>query len=81
MGVTAEAGEIALVATPVRWDLCMTAMSDLGVTGLLEMLGVDARHDHIKFSQQLVVSLPWTRPTRDTPATTGLMDHMSHRSH
>jgi [acyl-carrier-protein] S-malonyltransferase len=28
---------VAQVAAPVRWDLCMTAMSDLGVTGLLEM--------------------------------------------
>ena len=28
---------VAQVASPVRWDLCMTAMSDLGVTGLLEM--------------------------------------------
>jgi [acyl-carrier-protein] S-malonyltransferase len=25
------------VAAPVRWDLCMAAMADLGVTGLLEM--------------------------------------------
>ncbi len=25
------------VAAPVRWDLCMATMSDLGVTGLLEM--------------------------------------------
>lgn len=25
------------VAAPVRWDLCMTTMTDLGVTGLLEM--------------------------------------------
>jgi [acyl-carrier-protein] S-malonyltransferase len=25
------------VASPVRWDLCMAAMGDLGVTGLLEM--------------------------------------------
>lgn len=25
------------VATPVRWDLCMATMTDLGVTGLLEM--------------------------------------------
>jgi [acyl-carrier-protein] S-malonyltransferase len=25
------------VASPVRWDLCMAAMADLGVTGLLEM--------------------------------------------
>lgn len=25
------------VASPVRWDLCMQTMSDLGVTGLLEM--------------------------------------------
>ena len=25
------------LAAPVRWDLCMAAMSDLGVTGLLEM--------------------------------------------
>ena len=28
---------VGQVASPVRWDLCMTAMSDLGVTGLLEM--------------------------------------------
>lgn len=28
---------VAQVASPVRWDLCMAAMSDLGVTGLLEM--------------------------------------------
>jgi [acyl-carrier-protein] S-malonyltransferase len=25
------------VASPVRWDLCLAAMADLGVTGLLEM--------------------------------------------
>jgi [acyl-carrier-protein] S-malonyltransferase len=25
------------LAAPVRWDLCMTAMADLGVTGLVEM--------------------------------------------
>ena len=28
---------VAQVATPVRWDLCMQTMLDLGVTGLLEM--------------------------------------------
>ena len=28
---------VGQVAAPVRWDLCMSAMSDLGVTGLLEM--------------------------------------------
>ena len=28
---------IGQVASPVRWDLCMAAMADLGVTGLLEM--------------------------------------------
>jgi [acyl-carrier-protein] S-malonyltransferase len=28
---------VAQLAAPVRWDLCMTAMADLGVTGLLEM--------------------------------------------
>lgn len=28
---------VGQVANPVRWDLCMTAMTDLGVTGLLEM--------------------------------------------
>jgi [acyl-carrier-protein] S-malonyltransferase len=28
---------VGQVASPVRWDLCMSAMSDLGVTGLLEM--------------------------------------------
>jgi [acyl-carrier-protein] S-malonyltransferase len=28
---------VGQVAAPVRWDLCMTAMSDLGVTGLLEV--------------------------------------------
>ncbi len=28
---------VAQVASPVRWDLCLTAMADLGVTGLLEM--------------------------------------------
>jgi [acyl-carrier-protein] S-malonyltransferase len=28
---------VAQVASPVRWDLCMAAMADLGVTGLLEM--------------------------------------------
>jgi [acyl-carrier-protein] S-malonyltransferase len=28
---------VGQLATPVRWDLCMAAMSDLGVTGLLEM--------------------------------------------
>ncbi|HET6757931.1 MAG TPA: acyltransferase domain-containing protein [Propionibacteriaceae bacterium] len=28
---------VGQLAAPVRWDLCMTAMSDLGVTGLLEM--------------------------------------------
>lgn len=28
---------VAQVATPVRWDLCMQTMSDLGVTGILEV--------------------------------------------
>jgi [acyl-carrier-protein] S-malonyltransferase len=28
---------VGQVAAPVRWDLCMTAMADLGVTGLVEM--------------------------------------------
>jgi [acyl-carrier-protein] S-malonyltransferase len=28
---------VSQVSTPVRWDLCMQAMVDLGVTGLLEM--------------------------------------------
>jgi [acyl-carrier-protein] S-malonyltransferase len=28
---------VTQVATPVRWDLCMETMRDLGVTGLLEM--------------------------------------------
>ncbi len=28
---------VGQVATPVRWDLCMETMLDLGVTGLLEM--------------------------------------------
>jgi [acyl-carrier-protein] S-malonyltransferase len=28
---------VAQVATPVRWDLCMETMVDLGVTGMLEM--------------------------------------------
>ena len=28
---------VGQVAAPVRWDLCMQAMADLGVTGLLEM--------------------------------------------
>ncbi len=26
------------VSNPVRWDLCMTAMTDLGVTGIIELL-------------------------------------------
>jgi len=28
---------VTQVSTPVRWDLCVQTMSDLGVTGLLEM--------------------------------------------
>ncbi len=28
---------VAQVSNPVRWDLCMQAMADIGVTGLLEM--------------------------------------------
>jgi [acyl-carrier-protein] S-malonyltransferase len=28
---------VTQVASPVRWDLCMSAMADLGVTGLMEM--------------------------------------------
>jgi [acyl-carrier-protein] S-malonyltransferase len=28
---------VGQVASPVRWDLCMATMADLGVTGLLEM--------------------------------------------
>lgn len=28
---------VGQIASPVRWDLCMEAMSDLGVTGILEM--------------------------------------------
>jgi [acyl-carrier-protein] S-malonyltransferase len=28
---------VGQIASPVRWDLCMQAMLDLGVTGLLEL--------------------------------------------
>ena len=28
---------VGQVASPVRWDLCLQAMADLGVTGLLEL--------------------------------------------
>jgi [acyl-carrier-protein] S-malonyltransferase len=28
---------VAQVSTPVRWDLCMQSMADIGVTGILEM--------------------------------------------
>jgi [acyl-carrier-protein] S-malonyltransferase len=28
---------VGQIASPVRWDLCMETMSDLGVTGILEM--------------------------------------------
>jgi [acyl-carrier-protein] S-malonyltransferase len=28
---------VGQIASPVRWDLCLEAMSDLGVTGILEM--------------------------------------------
>ncbi len=28
---------VGQIASPVRWDLCMEAMTDLGVTGILEM--------------------------------------------
>jgi [acyl-carrier-protein] S-malonyltransferase len=28
---------VSQVSTPVRWDLCMQTMTDLGVTGILEM--------------------------------------------
>jgi [acyl-carrier-protein] S-malonyltransferase len=28
---------VGQIASPVRWDLCMTTMEDLGVTGVLEM--------------------------------------------
>ena len=28
---------VGQVTTPVRWDLCMAKMSELGVTGLLEL--------------------------------------------
>jgi [acyl-carrier-protein] S-malonyltransferase len=28
---------VSQVGNPVRWDLCMQAMADLGVTGLIEL--------------------------------------------
>jgi [acyl-carrier-protein] S-malonyltransferase len=36
-GREALARIVEQVSTPVRWDLCMETMRDLGVTGLLEM--------------------------------------------
>jgi [acyl-carrier-protein] S-malonyltransferase len=42
-GQTVDSGEevverlVAQVSNPVRWDLCMQTMSELGVTGLLEL--------------------------------------------
>ena len=42
-GDTLHEGQVVLdrivqqVSTPVRWDLCLEAMSDLGVTGILEL--------------------------------------------
>ncbi len=37
MTVRTAAPDLGQVATPVRWDLCMQTMLDLGVTGLLEL--------------------------------------------
>ncbi len=39
VGTGAEALDrlVAQVANPVRWDLCLETMADLGVTGILEM--------------------------------------------
>ncbi|GAB2860052.1 acyltransferase domain-containing protein [Nocardioides pacificus] len=36
-GREALARIVGQIASPVRWDLCMEAMQDLGVTGILEM--------------------------------------------
>src|SRR5699024_3900135 len=36
-GREALARIVGQIASPVRWDLCMGAMQDLGVTGILEM--------------------------------------------
>jgi [acyl-carrier-protein] S-malonyltransferase len=36
-GREALARLVSQVSTPVRWDLCMATMADLGVTGLLEL--------------------------------------------
>jgi [acyl-carrier-protein] S-malonyltransferase len=36
-GATVLSGIVGQIARPVRWDLCLDTMADLGVTGILEM--------------------------------------------
>jgi [acyl-carrier-protein] S-malonyltransferase len=51
---------VAQVAAPVRWDLCMGTMSDMGVTALIELPGVERlalkSPDQLDAARQLIAA-------------------------
>jgi acyl transferase domain-containing protein len=65
---------VGQIARPVRWDLCMDTMTDIGVTGLLEMpprhpgrdrQAGDARVETLRSRRPT----SWTTPAPSAPST------------
>jgi [acyl-carrier-protein] S-malonyltransferase len=58
---------VGQIASPVRWDLCMETMTDLGVTGVLEMPPAGTLTGIAKRALKGVETLRSRRPTSSTP--------------
>ena len=60
---------VGQIANPVRWDLCMETMSDLGVTGILEMppAGTLDRHRQARAQGRRDLRPQDARPARRRP--------------
>ena len=61
------------VARPVRWDLCLTTLADLGVTGVIELAPGGTLTGLIRRAMPAVETLAITTPD-DLPAARAMLD-------
>ena len=67
---------VAQVASPVRWDLCMQAFADAGVTGIIEVAPAGALVGLAKRALRGIPSVAIKTPD-DLPAAYDLIDQQA----
>jgi [acyl-carrier-protein] S-malonyltransferase len=72
---------VAQVAAPVRWDLCMTAMQDMGVTALLELPPAGTLTGLAKRGLKGVETLALKTPDQLDAAAAFIAAHSARASH